>query len=306
MRTLITGGSGLLGKSLTKKLKRNYDVISLSSKDCDLTNFEDTKKIFLDIQPKILIHLAAQVGGIGANKKNKLEFFEKNNFINLNVIKSCIDSKTQYVAAAGTACAYPKKYEGLRLNEEFYLDGYPEETNNAYAYAKRSLLCHLIAAKENNKLDYSFFIPTNIFGPNDYFNENLSHVIPGIINRMFKALKNNENFTAWGTGNPKRDFLYVDDCAEAISLIINKKISGPINIASGKQYSIFEVVNFIKKSLNYTNEIYWDNSMPDGQQERAINTDKIFDLGWKPKVAIQEAIDLTVAWFINNQNKVRV
>ncbi len=306
MRTLITGGSGLLGCTLKNKLNNDFDVISLNSKDCDLTNLEETKKIFDSIKPEILVHLAATVGGIGANKENKLDFFEKNNFINLNVIKCSIDTKVKYIAAAGTACAYPKKYEGTLLKEEFYLDGLPEETNNAYAYAKRSLLCHLMAAKETKDLNYSFFIPTNIFGPNDYFNENKSHVIPGIINRMHQSLLNDTSFIAWGTGKPKRDFLYVEDCAEAISLIIRKKFLGSINIASGKQYSINEVAELIKKSIKFKNEIHWDLSKPDGQQERLINIDKISKLGWVPKIKFSEAIDKTVKWFINNQSNLRV
>lgn len=299
-RVLITGGTGLIGTNLHNQLIQEGFESNAISSQYDLRDPQMAKKAFDDFKPTLVFHLAARVGGIYANSNYKADFYSDNVLINTHVINECVRNQIKYVFAMGTGCAYPKRLEGNVLKEESFLDGIPEVTNDAYAYAKRGLLVHLNALFEAGVLNYCYCLPANIYGPHDNFHPTHSHVVPGLIRRFCEAKTHKqENVTIWGDGSAKRDFLYIDDCIDAMVLLTKQGFCGPINVATGQLTSINELAVAIKESCHFEGQIEHDMSYPTGQRERLFDMSKMKALEWKPKHSLKEGVQKTVVWFTN-------
>lgn len=309
MKILVTGATGLIGRNFchyVKEKRASYDVQGIGSADADLSIPGMLDKRLASFQPDVVVHLAALVGGIQANNSQKYKFLLKNTQINLNTIDSCISHSVPYILAAGTGCAYPKNLEGEILREEYYLDGVPEPTNDAYAYSKRLLLNQLEAAKQSMGTEYCYFLPANIYGPHDNFHLTHSHVVPGLIHRMYKARQNgDQSFQIWGDGTACRDFLFIEDLVDAMILLIENKQMGVVNVATGYQHSILDLANLIKKKLGYSGNFTFDESKPTGQKTRINDITKIASLNWSPRYTLQKGIDETINWFEENFENVR-
>lgn len=306
-KILITGGTGLVGTSLTSRLQSlNLDICSVGhakgANRYDLRNSSDTEKLFNDSTPRVVFHLAGKVGGIYANVIQKADFYLENTLINTNVIAEVQKRKIPFVFAMGTACAFPKRLEGQVMYEKDYLDGIPEATNNTYAYSKRNLLVHLQACSETFPIKYIYCISTNLYGPFDNFHPSHSHVIPGLIGRFIIAKeKNQAQVKIWSKGTAERDFLYVEDLIEAIILMCDKrKDNGSVNVASGTSTSITAMAKIIKRVSGYKGKIACDTNFPEGQRQRLLDTKRIRSLGWAPKHSLEEGIEKTVKWCVDN------
>ena len=309
MRILVTGATGLIGKNFELYLKRkcpDWSIIGLTRLDADLRYRGALNEVLESFNPNIVVHLAALVGGINANNSQKYRFLHENTQINLHTIDACIAAGVNYILAAGTGCAYPKSLEGELLTEDKFLDGEPEPTNDAYAYSKRLLYNQLQAAHESFGTKFSYILPANIYGPYDNFHPLHSHVVPGLIQRMYEAKTNGDQvFKIWGTGRAKRDFLYIDDLMEAMFNIIKYEYHGIINIASGHQTSILDLAKHINETIDANLEFEFDRGKPDGQSTRVVDVKKITTLGWKPETSLQAGIEQTVQWFYKNQGALR-
>jgi GDP-L-fucose synthase len=303
-KILITGSSGLIGSELKKKIINfSKKIYSIDSK-IDLRDKNSINKTIKKIKPDIIFHLAAQVGGIWANAKYKYDFFYNNLLINTNVIDSAWRNKVEYFVGIGTGSAYPKKLENKILNEIDFLSGEPDVSNEGYAYAKRMLLIQLRILEKTKKLKYCFFLPANIYGPNDNFSINTSHVVPSLIRRFFEE-KKEKKILIWGNEKTKRDFLYVGDCVDAIIYACNKKLTGMANISSGKFETIKKLVTIIKKTSGYEGKIFYENNNLVGQKIRKLSSKKLSNIGWKSKVTLLDGIKNTYQWFEKNQNNFR-
>ena len=304
MKVLILGSNGLVGSSLRRILDNNpkiTDIIASTRQDADLFSLESTKKLIDEITPDILINAAAKVGGIYANNTKRVEFILENLKINTNVLESCIPHENIKIINLGSSCIYPLEVENP-IEEESIMTGKLEPTNSPYAMAK------LTAIEIGNALSQQYghnvinLMPTNLYGPNDRFSENDSHVIPGLIFRMHKAqLENKTTFEIWGSGNPKREFLYVDDLSESINFIIDNNIDiSLLNIGSGNEITIKELALKIKDIVDFTGEVSFNTSMPDGIERKFLSSKKIMEFGWSPKVKLEEGLITTYKWFQEN------
>ena len=305
-RVLITGGTGLIGRNLHERLTANgYDAIAIGSK-YDLRNWDTVRKVFKEFRPTQVFHLAARVGGIYANYNFKADFYSDNVLINTHVVNACLEANVEYIFAMGTGCAYPKRLEGKELYEEDFLDGLPEPTNDAYAYAKRGLLVHLDALADVGALNYTYCLPANIYGSHDNYHPMHSHVVPGLI-RRFHDSKNEglESVAIWGDGSAKRDFLYIDDCIDAMVLLATEGFAGPVNVATRELISIQTLAEEIKRAIEYPGRIEHDLSYPAGQSERLFDIKKITGLGWVPKHTFTQGIQRTVEWYEAASGNVR-
>jgi len=305
-RILITGGTGLIGKNLTRELKsQGYEILATGS-EVDLRESYKVNNLFLDYKPTVVYHLAAKVGGIFANVNYKSQFYSDNVLINTHVVNACKLSNVRYVFAMGTGCAYPKRLESEILNESDYLDGIPESTNDAYAYAKRGLLVHLKALAESMDLKYIFCLPANIYGPYDNFHPRHSHVIPGLIRRFCDSkLRNEKSISIWGNGTAKRDFLFIDDCIEAVLALSKSNCNGVFNVGTSELTSIKDLSYLIKSATGFNGDVEFDVNMPSGQMQRIFDCSGVRALGWKPKVTLSDGIEKTVNWFVENRDVIR-
>lgn len=302
-RTLILGGTGFLGSHLSKLLKNNHTTLAVGSKDVDLLNLYDANTLFRKFQPDIIFHLAAFVGGIGLNKTHPGDMFYKNIQIGLNVVEAFRiyhnrfpDSKLVMV---GTVCMYPK-FCPIPFKEEDLWNGYPEETNAPYGIAKKALLVMCEAYKSQFGTNIIFGIPSNLYGPNDNFEEQSSHVIPALISKIDLAKKHDlKSVELWGTGTPTREFLYAEDCAkmlEFISRVYNDV--KPINLAVNSDISIKDLAEEIKEIIGYTGEIVWDQTKPDGQPIRKVSNEKLLQLGYDGStIPLKEGLKRTYGWY---------
>lgn len=304
MKVLILGSNGLVGSSLRRILDKNpkiSEIIASTREDTDLFNLESTKKLIDKNTPDVLINAAAKVGGIYANNTKRVEFILENLKINTNVLESCIPHENIKIINLGSSCIYPLEVENP-IEEESIMMGKLEPTNSPYAMAK------LTAIEIGNALSQQYghnvinLMPTNLYGPNDRFSENDSHVIPGLIFRMHKAkLENQKSFEIWGSGNPKREFLYVDDLSESINFIIDNKIDiSLLNIGSGNEITIKELALIIKGIVGFTGKVSFNTSMPDGIERKFLSSKKIMELGWSPKVNLEQGLITTYKWFQEN------
>lgn len=304
MKILILGSNGLVGTSLTKILsndKENFEIVSANRDVCDLLNFQNTKDYIDDISPHLIINCAAKVGGIYANSTYRSQFLIENLKINVNLLESIIEKPEIKVINLGSSCIYPLEAENP-IKEDSIMSGKLEPTNSPYAMAK------LTAIELGNSLAKQYghkilnLMPTNLYGPNDNFSEMDSHVIPGLICRMHNSkISNDASFSVWGTGTPKREFLFVDDLSNAIKFLIENGIDeGIYNIGSGSEISIADLVTVLAKVINYDGKIEFDTKYPDGNPRKAIDSSKINNLGWKPDIDIKNGLNMTYDWYINN------
>ncbi len=304
MKVLIFGSTGLVGSSVFKKFsnfKNDYSVIPATRNDANLFSLNETKSFIKSSKPDLIINSAAKVGGIVANNTNRTEFILENLKININILESIIDYKNIKVINLGSSCIYPLGAENP-IKESSLMTGKLEPTNSPYAMAK------LTAIEMGDALNKQYghkivnLMPTNLYGPNDHFSEKDSHVIPGLIYRMEVAKNKEEDvFKVWGTGNPKREFLHVDDLANAIFFIVENKINEDIlNVGSGEEIMIKDLVSKIKNIVGFEVKIIYDESMPDGNPRKLLDTTKLNNLGWKQEISLDKGLENTYTWFKEN------
>src|SRR5215831_3632311 len=276
-RVVVTGGAGFLGSFVVEKLRERgcENVTVPRSKEYDLRDSEAIVGLYKQARPHIVIHLAAVVGGIGANRANPGRFFYDNAIMGIQLLEYARMAGTEKFVAIGTICAYPK-FASVPFKEDDLWNGYPEETNAPYGLAKKMLLVQTQAYRAQYGFNAIYLLPVNLYGPRDNFDLETSHVIPALIRKCVEAVKNNaEQIVLWGTGSPTREFLYVDDAAEAIVLAAEKFNSPePVNIGSGQEISIRDLANLIAEMTQFRARIVWDSNYPDGQPRRALDTSR--------------------------------
>lgn len=303
MKILVFGSNGLVGSSLVRQLKKNSEneIFASNRKDTDLFQIDQTKKVIEMFKPEIVVNCAAMVGGIVANNSYRSQFLINNLKININIFESLIDLPETNIINLGSSCIYPLNAPNP-IKESYLMEGKLEPTNSPYAMAK------LTAIELGDSLEKQYghkvlnLMPTNLYGPNDNFSKDGSHVIPGLISRMHESkIKNKNQFHVWGTGTPLREFLFVEDLADAIIFLMNNKItSGIYNVGSSEETSISALTNLIKKYIGYEGEILFDHSKPDGNPRKLLDSSKLFGLGWKPKHSLDKGIELTYRWYKDN------
>jgi len=303
MKILVFGSNGLVGNSLRRSLGNNdqYDVYFSTREDTNLFSQSETNLLIKSFSPDVIINAAAKVGGIHANNTYRSQFLLENLKINMNILESCIEDPNIFIVNLGSSCIYPLDSPNP-IKEDYFLQGKLEPTNSPYAIAKIAS----IELAQSLKIQYGHKIlnlmPTNLYGPNDNFSAKNSHVIPGLIARMHKAkIENQKIFKVWGTGSPLREFLYVDDLADSILFLIQNSMECDLlNVGSGKEITIKELSNLIKSTINYSGEIEFDETMPDGNPRKLLDSRKINDLGWNANVDIKQGLENTYSWFLNN------
>ncbi len=300
----VTGGEGFLGRHLVNKLRERgcQNIFVPTRNEFDLREREDIIKMYEKSRPDIVIHLAAKVGGIGANMNFPGEFFYDNLIMGIQLMEYARRRNVDKLVAVGTVCAYPK-FTPVPFKEQDLWNGYPEETNAPYGLAKKMLLVQAQAYRKQYGFNAIYLLPVNLYGPGDNFHPEHSHVIPGIIRKCFKAIEDKEDeIVLWGTGNATREFLYVGDCAEAICLAAegyNKP--EPVNIGSGSEISIKDLAGLIAELSGFNGKIAWDKSKPDGQPRRCLDTSRAEqEFGFKAKTDFKEGLKRTVEWYKEN------
>ena len=304
-KILITGSKGFLGHHLVKRLSEKYELLTPSSSELDIQNLVSLKEFIARQKPNIVIHLAAVCGGIGANKKSPADFFLKNSLMSLNILSACNEFKIEKLITLGSVCSYPKFTE-VPFKEENIWNGYPEETNAPYGIAKKTLMRLVEAYHEQYDFNGVNLIPVNMYGPHDHFNLTSSHVIPALILKVHRAIEENaKSITLWGTGEASREFLFVEDCGQAIVKAINSDNLSPepINIGTGKEIKIKDLVKEIANIMGYEGDIIYDPSKPDGQPRRCLDTSRAKErLGFEAQVGLKEGLQRTINWYMENKN----
>lgn len=306
-RVCVTGGAGFLGSYVVEKLQQRgaKDVFIPTIEEYDLVERDSILKMLSDANPDIIIHLAANVGGIGANRERPAEFFYDNLMMGAQLIHESWKTGVEKVVAIGTVCAYPK-FTPVPFKEESLWDGFPEETNAPYGLAKKMMLVQSQAYRDQYGYNSIWLIPVNLYGPRDNFNLQSSHVIPALIRKCIQAQEDGTAVTVWGDGSPTREFLYVEDAAEGILQATEKyNQSDPVNLGSGEEISIKALVEKIAELTGFTGELVWDTSKPNGQPRRALNTDKAAELfGFRAQVQFEEGLKRTVRWYRENREEI--
>jgi len=303
-RITVTGGAGFLGSHLVEKLRGRgcKNIFIPNIENYDLVKMENVKKMYEDSKPGIVIHLAAVVGGIGANRENPGKFFYDNLMMGIQLMEIGRQVGIAKFVALGTICCYPK-FTSVPFKEEDIWNGYPEETNAPYGLAKKMLLVQAQAYRQQYGFNSIFLMPVNLYGPGDNFDPKFSHVIPALIKKCFDAIKENKNeIVVWGTGKATREFLYVEDCAEAIVLATERyNKSDPVNIGASFEISIKDLVEMIAKLTGFKGKIIWDTTKPDGQPRRCLDTTKAEkEFGFKAKTQFEDGLKKTIDWYRNN------
>jgi GDP-L-fucose synthase len=304
-RVTVTGGKGFLGSYILEKLEKhgcnNVSVANLP--EYNLTKLPEIKQMFKEQRPDIVIHLAAVVGGIGANRENPGKYFYENAIMGIQLMHEAYLNKLEKFVAIGTICAYPK-FTPVPFKEEDLWNGYPEETNAPYGLAKKMMLVQSQAYREQYGFDSIFLLPVNLYGPRDNFNPKSSHVIPALIKKCVDAINDrNDEIVVWGTGKPSREFIYAEDAAEAILMATEKYDKrDPVNIGAGFEITIKDLVDLIVKLTGFKGKVVWDTSKPDGQPRRRLDTSKAEkEFGFKAKTNFNEGLKKTVEWYKNNK-----
>jgi len=300
-KILITGGTGFLGRHLNRLLDddNRYRAISLSSKNADLTNYHDTLFKVQFYKPDIVIHLAAVCGGIGANKNSPADFFEKNLMMGVNVLKACHETKVEKLVTLGSVCSYPS-LTPVPFREENIWNGYPEKTNAPYGIAKRVLMEGCKAYNSQYGDNFIHLIPVNLAGEYDHFDLENSHVIPALIRKMHEAkLEDKKEVVIWGDGSASREFLYAGDCARAIVMAMeNYNSPEPVNIGTGKEITIKDLVLQVKNTVGFNGRIVFDESKPNGQARRCLDVSKAKEkFGFEAEISLEETLNRTYNWY---------
>ena len=301
----ITGGSGFLGRHLQAQLAadRDLNLQCPRSAEYDLTQAAAVTLAYQALQPEVVIHLAAKVGGIGINRDHPAEFFYENLIMGVQLIEAARVQQVRKFVAVGTICAYPK-FTPVPFREEDLWNGYPEETNAPYGLAKKMMLVQAQAYRQQYGFKAIFLLPVNLYGPGDNFDEGSSHVIPALIKKCVNAVERGEReIVVWGSGNASREFLYVADAAQAIALATrNYDKPEPVNIGSGMEITIRDLVQLVAELTGFTGSIRWDASKPDGQPRRCLDVTRAeHEFGFRASTNFQDGLKRTIEWYRSNR-----
>jgi GDP-L-fucose synthase len=296
MSVLVTGGGGFLGSHLVERLRaEGRDPFVARRRDYDLTRQEDVARLFTDAEPELVFHLAAEVGGIGANRANPGRYWYANLVMGANVIEQSRLAGVRKLVVAGTVCAYPK-HTPVPFHETDLWNGYPEETNAPYGVAKKALLVGAQAYREQYGLDAIFLLPANLYGPRDTFHPTNAHVIADLIRKM---VDRPAEVVLWGDGSPTREFLYVDDCVTALLLAAERYDGGePVNVGTGEEISIRELAELVAELTGFDGALTWDTSRPNGQPRRKLDTTRARELfDFEAQMPLRDGLERTIAWY---------
>jgi GDP-L-fucose synthase len=300
-RVVITGGTGFVGRRLSEALvTRGARVHAIGRAAYDLRNAADAARMFRDLEPTMVVHLAAVVGGIGANRARPAEFFLDNLLMGAHVLDHAWRARVRKAVLVGTVCAYPK-FTAVPFREDDLWNGYPEETNAAYGLAKRALLVQAQAYRQQYGYNAIYLLPTNLYGPGDNFDLHTSHVIPALIRKCLDAAgAGHDVVQGWGDGSATRDFLYVDDAVEGILLAAERYDSGdPVNLGSAEEVSIADLATQIANLTGFNGTIAWDRSQPNGQPRRCLDVTRAARFGFRPRTSLEAGLRRTIDWYRN-------
>jgi GDP-L-fucose synthase len=304
-RILVTGGSGFLGAQVVDRLAGHSvaEVVAPRSRDYDLRERDAIRAALADSRPDLVIHLAAVVGGIGANMATPGQFFYENAAMGIHLIEESRLAGVERFVCVGTVCAYPK-FAPVPFKEEDLWNGYPEETNAPYGLAKKMLLVQLQAYRQQYGFEGIYLLPVNLYGPRDNFDERTSHVIPALIKKCCDAVDGNaDSITCWGSGSASREFLYVDDAADGIVAAAERYDGAePVNLGSGQEITIAELTTLIAELVGFRGEIVWDRSKPDGQPRRWLDTSRAErDFQFRAGTSLRDGLERTIDWYRDTQ-----
>lgn len=305
-KVIVTGGAGFLGKKVVERLKQEgySDIFVPRSAQYDLTEQSAVRSLLADVRPRLIIHLAAQVGGIGANRLNPGKYFYDNLMMGVMLIEESRKARVEKLVAIGTICSYPK-FAPVPFKEDEIWNGYPEETNAPYGLAKKMLLVQSQSYREQYGFNSIYLMPVNLYGPGDNFDDTSSHVIPALIKKCVDAKRNNApHIELWGDGSPTREFLYVDDAADGIVAGAQSYDgSEPVNLGSGHEISIKDLAVKIVALTGYTGEIRWNTSQPNGQPRRLLDTRRAQEkFGFKAQTSLDQGLRATIEWYQKSGN----
>jgi len=303
-RIVVTGGAGFLGRHLIARLRKMgcKDIFDPAHKDYDLTRLDAIERMLDEHRPEVLIHLAAAVGGIGANRANPGRFFYENAIMGIQLIEAAWRRGIEKTVVLGTICAYPK-FTPVPFREDELWNGYPEETNAPYGLAKKMLLVQCQAYREQYGMNAIYLLPVNLYGPGDNFDLNSSHVIPALIRKCLEAVEaGREEIVLWGDGSPTREFLYVEDAAEGIVLATEQyDKSDPVNLGSGMEISIRDLATTIAEMTGFTGRIVWDTNQPNGQPRRRLDVSRAeSEFGFRAATSFEVGLRKTIDWYIGS------
>lgn len=300
---LVTGGQGFLGAAVRRRLEEAnvHGVIAPRSSEFDLRNPAEIERLLEKAAPKLLVHLAATVGGIGANMEHPGKFFYENAVMGIHLIEEARKAGVEKLVLVGTVCSYPK-HTPVPFREDDFWNGYPEETNAPYGIAKKALLVQAQAYRQEYGLNSIYLVPVNLYGPGDNFDPQTSHVIPALIRKFVEATKQKRSVVeAWGTGTASREFLYVDDAAEAITLAMERyNEPEPVNLGSSFEITVRELAELIAQLTGFTGEIRWDRTKPDGQPRRKLDVSRAREaFGFEASTDFETGLKTTIDWYLN-------
>jgi len=306
-RIVVTGGKGFLGSHLISRLEERgcRHIVIVDLPEYHLVHQDDIQKMYKEIQPEIVIHLAAKVGGIGFNQANPATLFYENLMMGIQLLHEGWVQGIEKFVGIGTICAYPK-FTPVPFKEDDIWNGYPEETNAPYGLAKKMMLVQAQAYRQQYGFNAVFLLPVNLYGPGDNFDPQSSHVIPALIKKCVDArLQGEEEIVVWGTGEATREFFYVEDAAKAIVLATEKyNKSEPVNIGAGFEISIRDLVKLIVELTGFKGRITWDKSRPDGQPRRMLDTNRAFtEFGFQAQTDFREGLRKTIDWYVRQRNR---
>lgn len=300
---LVTGGTGFIGSALVENLKSHgfKKVVAVGSKDYDLTKREEVEKLFCDVEPQYVIHLAAKVGGIADIKAHPADYYYENLLMCTYVLDECVKHNVKKLVAIGTNCSYPDRIS-VPFKESDLFNGYPQEVNASYGIVKRAFYQQCLAYKQQYGQDFIYLIPANAYGVNDHFDEEAGHVIPSLIKKFTNAVNTNSEITLWGTGKATREFIYIDDLCELITkAFIYYDSTEPLNIATDTETPIVELAEFIAMLTNYKAEIHWDITKPEGYMRKCLDSTKMKEhLGDYEFTPLFTGLQKTVEWAYDN------
>jgi GDP-L-fucose synthase len=306
-RIIITGGAGFVGTFVVDILKAKgfKNIFVPRRKDFELTHESDVQRLYREQKPDVVLHLAAEVGGIGANRDNPGRFFFANLAMGMHLMEQARINKIKKFVQIGSICAYPK-FTPVPFRESELWNGYPEETNAPYGVAKKALLVMAQSYRQQYGLNAIYLLPVNLYGPADNFHPHSSHVVPALIRKCVEArLARAKSITAWGTGKVSREFLYVEDCAQGIVLALEKYNSPePMNLGSGREITIKDLTELVAKLSRFEGQIIWDPTKPDGQPRRCLDVSRAKEsIGFTAKTSLEAGLKKTIDWFESHRNK---